>query len=61
VGVLAAVPTLPSGTACCGPVVLLAVGVTAGGALVSLFAWLVPIGAVALLGSLAYVAGKIAV
>lgn len=60
-GVLAAIPALLSGTACCGPVVLLAVGVTASGALVSLFAWLVPIGAVALLGSLAYVAGKIAV
>jgi hypothetical protein len=60
-GVLAALPALLSGTACCGPVVLLAVGVTASGALVSLFAWLVPIGALSLLASLAYVAGKIAV
>ena len=60
-GVLAAVPALLSGTACCGPVVLLAVGVTASGALVSLFAWLVPLGALSLLASLAYVAGKIAV
>lgn len=60
-GVLAAIPALLSGTACCGPVVLLAVGVTASGALVSLFAWLVPIGTLSLLASLAYVAGKIAV
>jgi hypothetical protein len=60
-GALAAVPALLSGTACCGPVVLLAVGVTASGALVSLFAWLLPIGVLSLLGSLAYVATKIAV
>lgn len=60
-GVLAAVPALLSGTACCGPVILLSVGVTASGALVSLFAWLVPLGILSLLASLAYVAGKIAV
>ncbi len=60
-GALAAVPALLSGTACCGPVVLLAVGVTASGALVSLFAWLLPFGVVSLLASLAYVAGKVAV
>jgi hypothetical protein len=60
-GVLAAAPALLSGTACCGPVILLSVGVTASGALVSLFAWLVPLGALSLLASLAYVAGKIAV
>jgi len=59
--VLAAVPALLSGTACCGPVVLLAVGVTGSGALLSLFAWLLPIGALALLASLAYVASQIAV
>lgn len=60
-GVLAAVPALLSGTACCGPVILLSVGITASGALISLFAWLVPIGVVSLLASLAYVASKIAV
>jgi predicted Abi (CAAX) family protease len=60
-GVVAAVPALLSGTACCGPVVLLAVGVTASGALVSLFAWLVPIGVLSLLASLAYVSGKLAI
>jgi|AntRauTorcE11898_2_1112593.scaffolds.fasta_scaffold04676_3 hypothetical protein len=60
-GVLAAVPALLSGTACCGPVILLSMGVTASGALVSLFAWLVPLGVLSLLASLAYVAGKIAV
>lgn len=60
-GVLAAVPALLSGTACCGPVALLAVGITASSGLLALFAWLVPLGALMLLGSLAYVAGKIAV
>lgn len=60
-GVLAAVPALLSGTACCGPVILLSVGITASGALISLFAWLVPIGVLSLLASLAYVASKIAV
>jgi hypothetical protein len=60
-GVLAAVPALLSGTACCGPIVLLSVGVTASGALVSIFAWLVPLGMLSLLASVAYVAGKIAV
>jgi hypothetical protein len=60
-GVLAAAPALLSGTACCGPVVLIAVGVTATSGLLALFAWLVPISALALAGSLAYVAGKIAV
>jgi len=60
-GVLAAAPALLSGTACCGPVVLLSVGVTASGALVSVFAWLVPLGVLSLLASLAYVAAKIAV
>lgn len=51
-GVVAAVPALLSGTVCCGPVVLLLVGVQATGALVAAFAWLLPLGALALLGSL---------
>ncbi len=58
-GLLASVPALLSGTVCCGPVVLLVLGIQATGALLSLFAWLLPIGVVALLSSLVYVAGRI--
>ncbi|WP_435345034.1 hypothetical protein [Haloarchaeobius sp. HRN-SO-5] len=53
-GVLAALPALLSGSACCGPVVLLAVGVSASGALLTMFEWLLPIGVALLLGSLVY-------
>jgi hypothetical protein len=55
-GVVAAVPALLSGTVCCGPVVLLLVGIQATGALVTAFAWLLPAGVLALLGSLWLVA-----
>lgn len=58
-GLLASVPALLSGTACCGPVVLIALGIQASGLLVSLFAWLLPLGVALLLASLVYVAGKI--
>lgn len=58
-GFLASVPALLSGTVCCGPVVLLAVGLQASGFLMTMFAWLLPIGVVLLVGSVVYVAGKI--
>jgi hypothetical protein len=58
-GLLASVPALLSGTVCCGPVVLLALGIQASGLLVSLFAWLLPIGVALLAGSLVYLGGKI--
>jgi hypothetical protein len=48
-----------SGAACCGPVVLLAVGVQASGLLLSVFGVLVPLAAVLLLGSLLYVARSV--
>jgi hypothetical protein len=51
-GIAAAVPALLSGTVCCGPVVLLVVGIQATGALVTAFAWLLPLGVAGLLGSL---------
>lgn len=58
-GFLASVPALLSGTVCCGPVVLLAVGLQASGFLMTMFAWLLPVGVVLLVGSVVYVAGKI--
>ena len=56
-GVVAAVPALLSGTACCGPVILLAVGVSASGALLTVFEWLLPLGVALLLASLVYTGG----
>jgi hypothetical protein len=58
-GLLASVPALLSGTVCCGPVVLIALGIQASGLLVSLFAWLLPLGVALLVGSLIYLGGKI--
>jgi len=58
-GILASLPALLSGTVCCGPVVLLAVGLQASAALLTAFAWLLPVGVLLLLASLGYVATKI--
>jgi len=58
-GLLASVPALLSGTVCCGPVVLLAIGVQATAVVLTAFVWLLPIGIVMLLASLASVATKI--
>jgi hypothetical protein len=58
-GLLASVPALLSGTACCAPVVLLVLGIQASALVLSLFVWLLPIGVVALLASLVYVVTKV--
>ena len=58
-GLAAAVPALLSGTACCGPVVLLLLGVQASGLLLTAFAWLVPVGGGLLVGTLVLAAGRI--
>ncbi|QFU84734.1 hypothetical protein [Natronorubrum aibiense] len=58
-GLLASVPALLSGTVCCGPVVLIALGIQASGLLLTMFAWLLPLGIGLLLVSLIYVAGTI--
>jgi hypothetical protein len=58
-GVLASIPALVSGTACCAPVILLVLGIQAGAALLSVFVWLLPMGLLLLLASLAYVATKV--
>ena len=59
-GVFAAVPALLSGSACCAPVILLVIGIQASTALLTVFAWLLPIGVLALLGSLVWVADRVA-
>lgn len=58
-GLLASFPALLSGTVCCGPVVLIALGIQASGFLLTIFAWLLPVGIGLLLLSQVYVAGKI--
>lgn len=58
-GLMASVPALLSGSVCCGPVVLLAIGVQASGLVMTTFAWLLPAGLVLLLASVVYLAGKI--
>jgi hypothetical protein len=54
-GVLGAVPALLSGTACCGPVLLVAVGIQASAPLLAVFDVLLPVAVLLLLGSLLYV------
>jgi len=51
-GVIAGVPALLSGAACCGPTILLVVGVQASATLITGFQFLVPIAVVLLIGSL---------
>jgi hypothetical protein len=59
VGLLAGIPALLSGTACCGPVILLVVGVQATGALLTAFDWLVPAAALLLVGTLVLAARNV--
>ncbi|MFB6205721.1 MAG: hypothetical protein ABEJ05_04215 [Haloglomus sp.] len=51
-GVLAGVPALLSGAACCGPTVLLVIGVQASATLIAGFQLLVPVAVVMLVGGL---------
>jgi hypothetical protein len=53
-GLLASVPALLSGTACCGPLVLIVIGIQASSALVSVISWLQPAAVVLLLASLVW-------
>ena len=58
-GLLAGVPALLSGTACCGPVVLLVVGVQASGVLLTGFQLLLPMAVLLLVGSLVLVGRRV--
>ncbi|MHC3438985.1 hypothetical protein ACYJ1Y_13025 [Natrialbaceae archaeon A-gly3] len=58
-GLLASLPAVLAGSACCAPVILLVLGITAGGTLLAVIGWLLPVGVALLLASLVYLAGKI--
>lgn len=58
-GALAGIPALLSGTACCGPVLLIVLGVQASGVLLTAFEFLLPIAAVLLVGSLLLVGRQV--
>lgn len=58
-GALAAVPALLSGSACCAPVILLVLGIQAGGLMLAAITWLLPAGVIALLAALIYLGGRI--
>lgn len=58
-GLIASIPALLSGTVCCGPVLLITLGIQASGLLLTLFAWLLPLGIALLVLSVVYVSGKI--
>ena len=58
-GLFASVPALLSGSACCGPVVLVVLGIQASGVLLSAFQFLLPAAILALLGSLVLVGRQV--
>jgi len=55
VGAAAGLPALLSGAVCCGPTVLLVVGLQASGGLLAVFQWLIPIAVVLLVATLLWV------
>lgn len=58
-GPLAALPALLSGAACCGPTLLIVLGIQASGLLLTAFGVLVPVGAVLLVASLLAVGRRV--
>ena len=58
-GFLASIPAVLSGTACCGPVVLVLLGIQASGVVVTAFQFLLPVAVVLLLGSLVMVGRQV--
>lgn len=59
-GLLAGIPALLSGSACCGPIILLVVGVQATGIFApAVFAWLLPVAVLLLVGSLLLIGRQI--
>lgn len=60
-GAAAGVPGLLSGFACCGPTVLLVVGLQASATILTVFQWLVPLTVIALVGTLLWVGTKVEV
>lgn len=58
-GLFASVPALLSGSACCGPIVLVVLGIQASGVLLSAFQFLLPVAVLALVGSLVLVGRQV--
>jgi hypothetical protein len=58
-GLLASLPALLSGTACCGPVVLIVLGIQASGVLISAFQFLLPLAVAVLVGSLVLIGRQV--
>lgn len=58
-GLLASLPAVLSGAACCGPVVLILVGIQASGAILTTFQFLLPVAVLMLAGSLILVGRQI--
>jgi hypothetical protein len=58
-GAAAGLPGLLSGFACCGPTVLLVVGLQASATVLTVFQWLVPLTVAALVGTLLWVGTKV--
>ena len=59
-GLFAGLPALLSGTVCCGPAIVLVVGVQATAGLLAVFQWLLPVAVVLLVGSLVVVSRRVA-
>jgi hypothetical protein len=58
-GLLASIPAILSGTACCGPIVLIILGIQASGIIVTTFQFLLPVAVVLLLASLLLVGRQV--
>ncbi|WP_137283520.1 hypothetical protein [Halorussus salinisoli] len=58
-GLLAGVPALLSGAACCGPIVLIIFGIQASSTILTVFQWLIPAAVVLLVGSLLWVGRRV--
>jgi hypothetical protein len=58
-GLLAGVPALLSGAACCGPIVLIIFGIQASSAIMTAFQWLIPLAVVLLVGSLFWIGRQV--
>lgn len=58
-GVIASIPALLAGGACCAPVVAIVFGIQMSAVLVTAFTWMLPAGGALLALSLVYIAGKV--
>lgn len=58
-GLLAGIPALLSGAACCGPIILIVFGIQASSAIMTAFQWLIPLAVVLLVGSLLWVGRQV--